>query len=108
MNDKLNKKLRSSSIGVGMLSAIALSAVANAESPFVLNDLGGGYAVADADMAKTKDAKCGEGKCGGKPAKAGDGKATEAKCGAAGKKADAADTKAKDAKCGEGKCGAKR
>lgn len=108
MNHKLNKKLRSSSIGVGMLSAIVLSPVAHAESPFVLNDLGGGYTVADADMAKTKDAKCGEGKCGGKPAKAGDGKAAEAKCGAATGKADAAGAKAKDAKCGEGKCGNKR
>lgn len=107
MNDKLNKKFFSSSIGVGMLSAIAFAPAANAQSPFVLNDLGGGYMVAEADMAKGKEGKCGEGKCGAKPAKAGDGKTGEAKCGAA-DKADPAGAKAKDAKCGEGKCGAKR
>ncbi|MBK7631943.1 MAG: hypothetical protein IPJ23_14790 [Ignavibacteriales bacterium] len=60
--------------------------------------------------SKTKDAKCGEGKCG-------DSKTTEHKCGdgKCGDKSDTTkmhmkdmkkmDSKTKDAKCGEGKCG---
>lgn len=75
---------------------------------------------------KAKEAKCGEGKCGGDKVKAkdaksaADSKSVEAKCGegkcggdkkAADKKAEkagdakTADSKSAEAKCGEGKCG---
>ncbi len=54
--------------------------------------------------SKTKDAKCGEGKCGGdkkSESKAKDHKCGESKCGGDKK----SESKAKDHKCGEGKCG---
>ncbi|TQV82896.1 hypothetical protein [Aliikangiella coralliicola] len=59
---------------------------------------------AKADQVQTvagdgKDAKCGEGKCGGDKKKKGEGKCGEGKCG--GDKAK----KKGEGKCGEGKCG---
>ena len=99
MSNKLNKKVLSTTVA-GLLGAMALSNVANAQSPFAANDLGAGYMVADAHGAKGKEGKCGEGKCGAK-----DGKMKDGKCGA--KDGKATDAKAKDGKCGEGKCGKK-
>ena len=67
-----------------------------------------------ADAKEAKEAKCGEGKCGGeeKAAKkvdskeAKEAKCGEGKCGGEEKAAKKADSKeAKEGKCGEGKCG---
>lgn len=96
-------------IGSTLMTGLAVgSAHAN---PFAMTDLSSGYmqlATADAAVKKapeakcagdkpmtspkTKEAKCGEGKCGDGMKKTADGK-----------KADA--PKAAEAKCGEGKCG---
>ncbi len=54
-----------------------------ADNPFQAQALKSGYQVAQADT-KTRDGKCGEGKCGG----------------------DKKSTKGQEGKCGEGKCGA--
>lgn len=78
---------------VAVSSLLAISA-ANA-NPFVAT------AAKQPVAAKKADAKCGEGKCGGKKqVKKADAKCGEAKCGGHSKKADA--------KCGEGKCGGKK
>ena len=61
------------------------------QSPFVMQDLGAGYMLAD-----SHEGKCGEGKCGGK--NEAEGKCGEGKCGSE-KKARS------EGKCGEGKCG---
>ena len=99
------------------LVALALATGAStalADNPFAATSLDAGYQVAD--HHKSKEAKCGEGKCGGEADhKSAEGKCGEGKCGAEeGKKAAegkcgegkcGADHKAKEAKCGEGKCG---
>ncbi len=74
-----------------------------AGNPFAVQSLDRGYMVAAAGE-KAAEAKCGEGKCGGKnestkPAPA-TADAEDAK--------DAKDAKVKEAKCGEGKCGGKK
>ena len=109
-----NKKWLST-VGAGLLGAVALSNVAQAQSPFAAKDLGTGYMVADAHAGKAKEGKCGEGKCGKGDmkgdAKMKDGKCGEGKCGAKDASMDAKgagkDAKMKDGKCGEGKCGKK-
>jgi len=66
------------------LVALALATGAStalADNPFAATSLDAGYQVAD--HHKSKEAKCGEGKCGGE-----------------------ADHKTAEGKCGEGKCGA--
>lgn len=98
------KKQNLVSLAVGSaFAAIALSPVAHAaDNPFgSVSKLEAGYQLADAD-SKTKDGKCGEGKCGADKKK--DGKCGEGKCGADKKSKD----KKADGKCGEGKCGAKK
>ncbi len=95
--------------------SIGASVVNAAENPFAIKSLSSGYQVADNHADKTKDGKCGEGKCGDSmkktDAKTKDGKCGEGKCGAEMKdkemkKDDAkAGAKMKDGKCGEGKCG---
>jgi len=80
------------------------------QSPFAMQELGGGYMVADSHV----EGKCGEGKCGGKKeveGKCGEGKCggdkakTEGKCGEGKCGGDKAKT---EGKCGEGKCGGKQ
>ena len=78
-------------------------AVAANGNPFALNGLSQGYQVAQAE--KTKDGKCGEGKCGAtQTTKAAETKTKDGKCGST-KNTQAADPKVKEGKCGEGKCG---
>ncbi|MEZ5528779.1 MAG: hypothetical protein R3E57_02365 [Porticoccaceae bacterium] len=86
-------------VGLAFLSgSIAIPLVAQAENPFVANDIGSGYQLAAMDS----EGKCGEGKCGEgkKTTKESEGKCGEGKCGE-GKKT----TKESEGKCGEGKCG---
>lgn len=85
-------------LGTAFAASLAAAPVVNAAGdPFEMDSLNGGYQVAQAD--KSKEGKCGEGKCGGdkaKDGKCGGDKAQDGKCGG---------DKAKDGKCGEGKCG---
>ncbi|WP_047539642.1 hypothetical protein [Methylotenera versatilis] len=105
-------KTSNQTVALALSSAFALSigtaTVNAAENPFAIKSLSNGYQVAD-HHEKTKDGKCGEGKCSAEmkneAAKAKDGKCGEGKCSAEMKK-DAA--KAHDGKCGEGKCGAEK
>ena len=81
------KTLKPIAAVLGTTFVISLSAspiVQAAENPFALNDLSGGYMVAE-------EGKCGEGKCGEKEG--------EGKCG---------EEKEGEGKCGEGKCGDKK
>lgn len=113
-NLELNVKKSASSntlktvVGLAFLSgSIAVPLVAQAENPFVANDIGSGYQLAAMD----NEGKCGEGKCGeGKKtakenegkcgeAKAEQGKSAEGKCGG--------DKAATTTKSAEGKCGSK-
>jgi len=102
MENKTKKVLKGSLIAGAVLGISALSA--NASQLFSFSELGSGSEVRSTllerstsstnlllelkcgDSTKTKDGKCGEGKCGDK-------KATG---------------KSKDHKCGEGKCGDKK
>ncbi|MHB1053852.1 MAG: HvfA family oxazolone/thioamide-modified RiPP metallophore [Thiobacillus sp.] len=81
-------KTRTATLTLALTAALGTAGIAYAANgnPFALNDLSQGYQVAQTE--KTKDGKCGEGKCGGT------------------KNTQAADPKAKEGKCGEGKCGA--
>lgn len=109
-----NKSLNTvkAALGLAIMSgSFAAPLAAHGENPFVINDLGSGYQVADnhaegkcgegkcGEGAKDTEGKCGEstkeeeGKCGGDMAKD-----SEGKCGG-----DAA--KDTEGKCGEGKCG---
>ena len=107
-------KTRTATLTLALTAALGTAGIAYAANgnPFALNDLSQGYQVAQAE--KSKDGKCGEGKCGAikttksteaAVAKAKDGKCGEGKCGGT-KNPQAADPKAKEGKCGEGKCGA--
>jgi uncharacterized low-complexity protein len=85
-------------VGLAFLSgSIAVPLVAQAENPFVANEIGSGYQLAAMDS----EGKCGEGKCGEgkKPAKESEGKCGEGKCGEA---------KAEKEKSAEGKCGGEK
>lgn len=105
MENKSKKVLKGSLIASAMLGMAAFGANASTSQLFSFNELGSGSelrctlsekATTSAsnlllelkcgDSTKTKDHKCGEGKCGDK-------KATG---------------KSKDGKCGEGKCGDKK
>ncbi len=90
--------------------SIGAATIHAAENPFAFKSLSSGYQVADNHADKTKDGKCGEGKCGAEMKKEGaaktkDGKCGEGKCGHGDKEMTKTDTKTKDGKCGEGKCG---
>lgn len=101
-------------LGSAIAASLAAAPVVAADNPFAAQALGKGYMVAD--HHKTKEGKCGEGKCGGKKdAKAKEGKCGEGKCGGKAKGDDkkveqgkTSDEKAKEGKCGEGKCGGKK
>jgi uncharacterized low-complexity protein len=100
----MNVTKKSIALAVGGAFALSLSAttVSAAENPFAIKTLSSGYQVADNHADKTKDGKCGEGKCGAEK------KAADGKCGADKKAHDGkcgADKKGADGKCGEGKCG---
>jgi uncharacterized low-complexity protein len=93
-----NKTLKPIAAALGTTFVVSLAAspmVLAAENPFALNDLSGGYMVAE-------EGKCGEGKCGEKEGegkcgeKEAEGKCGEGKCG---------ENKEAEGKCGEGKCG---
>ena len=77
---------------VGSLSPV--SRIDAAENPFASAQLAGGYMIATEDTAKDKEAKCGEGKCGGKSDK-------EAVCGIY----TIGSTHKDDSKVKDGKCG---
>lgn len=102
--------LLSVAVGAAFTAGLAAPVAMAANNPFAMQQLDRGYMVADnhakhgegkcgaegkCGHSKTKDGKCGEGKCGGHDKKAGEGK-----CGG--------DKKAGEGKCGEGKCGAKK
>ncbi len=97
---------RNTNLSLALATALGAS-TALADNPFSMQELPGGYMLADAS-SKTADGKCGEGKCGesgSAPAKAEDGKCGEGKCG----ETEAAPAKAADGNCGaksaEGSCG---
>ena len=95
------KKSLSVALGTTFVAAMSAAPVANADTnPFGMKNMESGY-------MQVADAKCGEGKCGGKDK----AKMKEAKCGEEHKKAHdgkcGGDHKSKEAKCGEGKCGGK-
>ncbi len=101
-------KTRTTTLTLALTAALGTAGITHAASsnPFALNDLSQGYQVAQVE--KSKDGKCGEGKCGGTKAKTTDTKTKDGKCGegkCGGTQAKATDAKAKDGKCGEGKCG---
>lgn len=95
-------------LGLAIISgSLAAPLAAHAGNPFVINDLGSGYQVAD----NHAEGKCGEGKCGE------GSKDAEGKCGEGSKegegKCGGEMTKDNEGKCGgdaakdtEGKCGA--
>ena len=122
-----NKSLALTVSSVFLLS-IGTSSFAASENPFTIKSLSNGYQVADADMTKMKDGKCGTSKTGANKKKMMEKMSAEGKCSAekmkeggcsaemkaSMDKADAAD-KAKDGKCsadmkksGEGKCSANK
>ena len=68
-------------------AAVTVLPVYATDNPFAANVLDGGYQIAQTDM-KTKDGKCGEGKCGS------DKKVKDGSCGG---------DKKKDASCGANK-----
>jgi uncharacterized low-complexity protein len=90
-------KPSTSTIALALTTAIGATGIVHATgNPFALNTLSQGYRVSAAD--KTKDGKCGEGKCGAKKeAKLQDVNGATIK-----------DGRAKDGKCGEGKCGSRK
>ncbi len=64
-------------LGTAMIGALSVATNATADtSPFAMKTLSSGYTVAGGGMG----GKCGQGKCGGKKAKA--GKSGQGKCGA--------------------------
>jgi uncharacterized low-complexity protein len=122
-----NKSLALTVSSIFLLS-IGNSSFAASENPFTVISLSNGYQVADADMTKMKDGKCGTGKSGANKKKMMEKMSAEGKCSAekmkdggcsaemkaSMDKSDAAD-KAKDGKCsadmkksGEGKCSANK
>jgi uncharacterized low-complexity protein len=107
---KKNVTPLAAAIGTAFALSIAAAPASADVNPFGMTELSSGYQqVAEGKCgegkcggkpaAKTEEAKCGEGKCGGKPAEKAteEGKCGEGKCG----------TKKPEAKCGEGKCGGK-
>ena len=98
----MNKTQKSISLAIGGAFALSIAAASinAAENPFALKSLSSGYQVAD-NHTKTKDGKCGTGKCG---ANKNMEKSAEGKCSA---------EKAHEGKCGgeksaEGKCSAEK
>jgi uncharacterized low-complexity protein len=99
------KKPLAAALGAAFLATSFVPLVAAESNPFSMQQLSGGYDLANYDKHadggcggdKAKgEGKCGEGKCGEDKAK-GEGKCGEGKCG---------EDKAKgEGKCGEGKCG---
>jgi uncharacterized low-complexity protein len=124
---KPNKSLALTVSSVFLLS-IGTSSFAASENPFTIKSLSKGYQVADADMTKMKDGKCGTGKSGSNKKKMMEKMSSEGKCSAEKMKEggcsaemkasmDKAENvdKAKDGKCsadmkksGEGKCSANK
>lgn len=130
MSTKLVKPL-GAAVGLALLGS---AAIASADNPFVLNDLGTGYQLVG-EEGKCGEGKCGEGRCGidkldtdddgavsraeweaaGKPADKfaqidtdGDGLITAAEAEAfhaAHEEGKSAEGKCGEGKCGEGKCG---
>jgi uncharacterized low-complexity protein len=86
----MNKTQKSISLAIGGAFALSIAAatVNAAENPFVMKSLSNGYQVADSST-KTKDGKCGTGKCGANMKKS--EKVAEGKCSA---------EKAHEGKCG--------
>jgi len=88
MSKKTTLKPVAAALGTTFIVAMSASPIANAaENPFQLNELSGGYMVADGHEGKCGE-KEGEGKCGEKEG--------EGKCG---------EKESSEGKCGEGKCG---
>ena len=84
-----NRKMKpiTAVIGAAFVASLATASIANAERPFLAEELERGYnLLADGHV----EGKCGEGKCG--EAKCGEGDDTEGKCG--------------EGDHAEGKCGA--
>ncbi len=98
-NQKLKIKPVLAAVGAGIALSLATIPMANAASSnhFSSEKLASGYNVASnhSNMEKSKDGKCGSGKCGNK--------AKEGKCGGA--KCDHKKSKSGGGKCGHGKCG---
>jgi len=108
MSDKTVIKPLAIAISAAFVTTLASTTVASAAAnPFAMNDLSGGYMVAEntegkcgAGMKTMEEGKSGEGMKTMEEGKCGEGKKTmeEGKCGE-GKKT------MKEGKCGEGKCG---
>jgi uncharacterized low-complexity protein len=106
----MNKTQKTISLAIGSAFALSIAAttVNAAENPFAMKSLSSGYQVAE-HHEKTKDGKCGTGKCGSSMKKEAEGKcsadkAHEGKCGG---------DKATEGKCSaekahEGKCGGEK
>ena len=86
------KKPLVAAIGAAVVGGLTATTAVSAENPFAMQELNSGY------MQVAMEGKCGEGKCGSKPA---EGKCGEGKCGGAEKSS----AKSSEGKCGEGKCG---
>jgi uncharacterized low-complexity protein len=98
----LQRKLKpiAAAVGTAFVVSLGTASLAQADSPFVADELDAGYdrlAALDAE-GKCGEGKCGEGKCGEDGHKDGEGKCGEGKCGEDGDKDG-------EGKCGEGKCG---
>jgi len=101
---KSKMKPITAAVGTAFVATLASSGIANADSPFLVQDLDSGY---DQLALGEEEGKCGEGKCG--EGKCGESKGeTEGSCGEAKDEGEGKCGEAKDegeGKCGEGKCG---
>ena len=79
---KTSNKSIALAVGGAFLLSVGTATFAAAENPFSIKPLSSGYQVADADMKKMKDGKCGTGKCGANKKKMMEKMAAEGKCSA--------------------------
>ena len=86
----VSNKTLALAVGSAFLLSVGTASFAAGQNPFAAKTLSSGYQVADADMKKMKDGKCGTGKCGANKKKA-EEKAAEGSC--------HGDMKAKEGSC---------
>ena len=101
----VSNKTLALAVGSALLLSVGTASFAASQNPFAAKSLSSGYQVADADMKKMKDGKCGTGKCGATKKKteaAADAKAHEGSCSA--EKAAEGKCSAEMAKEAEGSC----
>ena len=101
-------------VGGALLLSVGTASFAASQNPFAIKSLSSGYQVADADMKKMKDGKCGTGKCGANKKAAAAEKMEKEGSSSADKMKEGSchgDMKAKEGSCSaekaaEGKCSA--